>query len=627
MIFSLLQQSGTLGDSRLDTGLTTAMIVLVYIIPWVLTLGLIAISGWGLTQQWQKERAWFRWVLAVTATLLFWSVWNGLLTLFGTDQTGGVPAASVSMALAIVAFWAFLLGRALLGLFLKLPFRPFAVARTVLDEAIRMKIVVVFIVMLVLIVPFLPLIMAEETLLNYRVKQFLGWSIGATSLLLGLITIFLSCSTLASEMRDKQIFLSAVKPIPRGTYLLGKWMGIVLLNLLLVAISGLMIHGFTLGVLAQQQPLSWYDGDALRTQVLIARDSRMPETPKMNEEEATNWVNSLAKRSPQHEELINRLGGPDALIADLQTYGIVDVASIGQLSEVYARDPDLVETAGGPRAQLREMRKQNMANWWSVGPGQSRFYIMDDLASVREHMLSQAQAAGEDLQTSDRVGRLQLEFHLKGEGEEGQLIPLRWRINGIEYQQMQSPLGITQVLPIDARMIDEETGQLVIEIVNGGDRTISFPTDSGLRVFYPVGGFTPNFIRAMLVIWIKLSFLAALGLAVATFLGFPVASLLSLMVFFGSMISQYALESMGTLRRTTDYAFFQATLMQIGYFFARIVEPLGQLSPGHMLVDGIFISWTLVGSTMLWVGVFGTAIIGGMGWLIFSRRELARVQV
>jgi ABC-type transport system involved in multi-copper enzyme maturation permease subunit len=109
------------------------------------------------------------------------------------------------------------------------------IARTTIAEGIRMKLAVVFILLLMLILPTLPIVSHGDGTLKGRVQSFLNYSLTATWVLLSLLTIFMSCSTLANEIKNRQIYSLASKPVPRWKVLLGKWLGIIVLDVALLA--------------------------------------------------------------------------------------------------------------------------------------------------------------------------------------------------------------------------------------------------------------------------------------------------------------------------------------------------------------------------------------------------------
>ncbi len=115
--------------------------------------------------------------------------------------------------------------------------------------------------------------------LQYRLQFFLSWSIAGVSLLLSLMTIFLACGTICNEIKQRQIFLTMSKPVSRFQYLLGKWLGIVLLDLLLVSVAGVGIYAGK-SILFQDRARSDVDQYSVITEVLVARQSVQAEPPK-----------------------------------------------------------------------------------------------------------------------------------------------------------------------------------------------------------------------------------------------------------------------------------------------------------------------------------------------------------
>ena len=82
--------------------------------------------------------------------------------------------------------------------------RIWAVARHMTAESIRSKIALPFIVGLVILLAVLPFKAVGDGLtLKSRVQTYLSWSLGVVGFALSVLTVLLSCSTLASEIREK----------------------------------------------------------------------------------------------------------------------------------------------------------------------------------------------------------------------------------------------------------------------------------------------------------------------------------------------------------------------------------------------------------------------------------------
>jgi hypothetical protein len=65
----------------------------------------------------------------------------------------------------------------------------------------------------------------------------------------------------------------------------------------------------------------------------------------------------------------------------------------------------------------------------------------------------------------------------------------------------------------------------------------------------------------------------------------------------------------------------------LGDAFVAVVPSFSQYNPVPLLADGRLVSWSMVGSCVLWIGVVSAGACAIVGWWIFRRRELARITV
>jgi hypothetical protein len=106
-------------------------------------------------------------------------------------------------AVALTA--AFTVLMAAMRVLLSAPGAMFAVAKNVLAEATRLKITLVFIVLLIFMLAALPGLMDPASPLRYRVQSFLQWGTGGAFWIIAILTLVFSVSTVAFEQRDKII--------------------------------------------------------------------------------------------------------------------------------------------------------------------------------------------------------------------------------------------------------------------------------------------------------------------------------------------------------------------------------------------------------------------------------------
>lgn len=470
-----------------------------------------------------------------------------------------------------------------------------AVAQAAVREAIRMKIALVFIIVVMLIVPILPLVLDEGQPLRYRIQQFLTFSLNTTTVLLSLMTIFLACSTLSREVEKKQVFITLVKPMRRVWFIVGKWLGIVLLNAVLLAVIGAVIYLFTVFYLAKLPPTDAYDPLAVKEEILSARVASEPRPPQPFNEAVSQRIDQLRRENPDQLVAMGR--------------------EVAQENNVFNAPRQKLMQLGEQRAR-QQLTQRIEKSWRSLGPRGSAtsaaIYVFDGLGPAK---------------ASDRSVTLRYEFSgaAKGSTTELGLIVNRRNMGAVD-----AVVGIPQRLPIPTELIDDQ-GRLQIIIANLNPETSLSFSGGDLQVLYRADSFGPNFFRGLLIQWIKLAFLAALGLAAASFLGFPVAVMASLLVFFTAWASGYVIESLGAFAKPgpADQAtpYLQLFLKYIALAFAAPLKQFSQYQPTDQVRDGLYIGWREVVMCAVWIGIVWAGLVGLVGSVIFTRRELARVQV
>lgn len=473
-----------------------------------------------------------------------------------------------------------------------------AVAQTLVRESVRLRISAAFIVLTLVCLPLIPLWIDPGEPVRYQIQNFLSDSMSLVYVFAACMTLVLACATVSFEIRDRQIWHLASKPLGRLQYIVGKWMGIVLLNLILLLIGGISIFGFTqyLGTRAVD-PLEVIE---VHDEILTARIGVRPTLETMTVEE----VRGLAYEEYQK----------DSITRDKVDRGEVDEVSV------------IRDIAG-------RIRREQLDRQRSVAPGgledgkeyDARIYEFTDLDAARR--------SGKNL-------TLRYRFHI-GRSESTDRYPIVFRFPDTldEVSQEFVPEQRHRLL-VPSEFISQD-GVLRVQILNGGyslspsedtrrffanGATLMFEPE-GFEVMWQAASFETNFLRAMLVNWVKLGFLAMLGVVTATFLSFPVAILLSFTVFVGGSASPFIAVSLGQFRPDGDAI---AVIRWIQYAIAAIasgaewlLRPFGETSPNRSVVEGRLVSIGGLGRDILVIGIFWCSTVLAIGWMIFRRRELA----
>ena len=468
--------------------------------------------------------------------------------------------------------------------------QPGAVAATVIREAVRQKAFAGFIVLLLVVLPLIPLWIDPTTPLRYQLQVFIGRSLGITYAVAACMTLVLACATVAFEIRDRQILQLMTKPLARSRYLLGKWSGIVLLDAVLLAVCGLSIFLF-IQYLKTRPAADAFDAQAVRDEVLVARVGIEPQYDLLPRARLLEMIDEAIENDPM----------------------LRDEISQGERDEYEVR-----------RELFAEYQKENLAAQRSIAPGDEKIYRFPGLAAARR--------LGANL-------TLRYKFYA-GESDPHVQYPVIFRFpeDGTWTDRRYVPAQ-SMVLVIPADLIGEDGG-LDVGIANAAfnpnaapgtaavfpaEHTIFFDPE-GLELLYPVSSFEANFLRGMLVTLVKLSFLAMLGVAMASLLSFPVACLVGFAVFLAAEAGPFLAQSIGSYRIYEDDGsvdWVKQGIRSIAVGTEWVLRAFGQTRPNPALVEGREVSWGDVFRSLGVIGLGWSAAVLVIAMLVFRRKELA----
>jgi hypothetical protein len=457
--------------------------------------------------------------------------------------------------------------------------RLFAIAKLTLKAAFRYRLVQIMAVLLLGAVIGLPLIIKHDGTARGFTQILLTYTLGAIITLLGFATLWLACGTLARDIEECQMQVVAVKPIARWEIWLGKWAGIMLLNVLLLAISGAAVF-FLMQWRARRLPP---EAQAqLRAEVLVARASIKPAA-----------VEKSAIEAEVERQLQERLKD----------------------SNVAAMDRDFV------RKQIRERVK---AQFQVVPPGTPHRWIIG--AGLFKDRLR------------DKPLQLRIKFFVAQSVASGTYFGA-WQIgppNGRRYALENPSLAADTFheFPLPPNLLDEN-GNLVVDFLNYNDTALFFPLDDGLEVLYPESGFGLNFVRGLGIICCWLALLAAIGLSAASFLSFPVAAFVSLGILLIGLSSgtvKQVVEEGGIAAinhetgRVDNPTLIDLIALPIFRGLLALINLVQDFSPIDALSTGRSVSWSELARAIAQIIFLMGGIFAAVGIISFTRRELATAQ-
>jgi hypothetical protein len=459
--------------------------------------------------------------------------------------------------------------------------RLLAIALLTIRAAFRYRLVLVLAALLIGGVVVLPIIIKDDGTARGFTQIVLTYTLSLITFLLGFVTVWLGCGTLAKEVEEAQLQMVVVKPISRWEIWLGKWLGIMGLNAMLLAISGAAVYSL---MQWKAQHLPAKEQQVLWSEVLVARGIAREPIPDYKAD---------AERILQ-ERLKSAAG-----------QGVTNIAALRQ----YAQER--------VKAEYQLVRPGYMREW-DIDLSKQ----MQSLRDVPMHLRLKFNVAMEN--TSNQY----LALIEVGDPADG---PTRlWHAP----EDLMLSADTFHEIAIPANLFNAK-GHLKFRFMNQNDTAILFPLEDGMEVLYREGGFFGNFSRGLAIIFCWLGFLAALGLMSASFLSFNVAAFFALGLLLIGVSS-------GTLKQIVDEGGMTGVNHETGYtdnpnLIDRVAVPVAKgmlevlgmikdFSPIDSLSSGHTITWSDLARALFQIWVIMAGIMAAIGIVTFNRRELATAQ-
>lgn len=455
--------------------------------------------------------------------------------------------------------------------------RVWAVAKNSFVSAMRMKTAIVFMLLLIVLLPVMSLTTTGDGTLKGRIQSFISYGLGLTGLLLSVLTIVVSCHTLSADIRHKRIYSVVTKPVRRFEIVLGKVLGVVILDVLLLFVFSSVIY-----VLALQ----------------------MPRFSKTSEEEL--------------EILKNEFFTARTALKGKFDYELVKARADQAFKNM--RDTGELDESKNPQLVMKELMEAAKYSMFSAEPGGMVIWEFEKIKPM------------------DPNDSLFIRFKFNAsQMPPDELFYGVWYVG--DYRQVQSGQDRmkTPIFAVPRKDVSKtvrefqvpaqavaEDGYLAVVFYNEPENnsTIIFTEEDGLEVLYKAGNFTENFIRAVLVIFSRLIFFAVLGVSLTTWLGFPVAILFCFVVFFTGVINGFI---------TNSFDFIGENLAMIYKFTIKPVIWLLPKFDENQNINKYIVDAKLIQTGFLLIAVLSLAVKSFIllvaGFIIFAKRELAKVIV
>ncbi|MHC5181710.1 MAG: ABC transporter permease [Planctomycetota bacterium] len=450
-----------------------------------------------------------------------------------------------------------------------------AVARNTLAQAVRMKIAAVVVLLLLILLPLMSMVMDGDGTLLGKLRTFTSYGLGLISMLLCILTIAVSTFTLSNDIKRKHIFLVITKPIRRWELVVGKLLAIVFLNIVLLGVFSGIVYGCTLLIprISDASEMEKMRADAEFFTARVGVESFLDK--EQLKEKAQKHYKELKDSGQIPEEMSYQRAIRELLGQEVMKAQKVDPGEVKEwdFENVRVKNPDDPNALIFVRCQFRV----------TVPPPDETVFGMWRIGDLRQ------------LKIGGKV------------------------VTPIYNVERRAAVRTAQEFVIPADAIAED-GYLGLAFYNNPalNQTTIIPED--LKVLYRTGSFTENFFRAVLMVLVRLVFLAVLGISLTTWLSFPVAILVCVLVFFVGLTNGFILDAIDSLGATA------------GIIYSLTVKPLlwllpqfdGDYNPNSYIVDGRTIRWGFLLMNAVTALLAKGLLVLIAGCLIFSRREVAK---
>ncbi|MFA5238532.1 MAG: hypothetical protein WC476_02315 [Phycisphaerae bacterium] len=452
-----------------------------------------------------------------------------------------------------------------------------AVAINTLKQAVRMKVAIVFIILLFILLPLMGFTMTGDGSLKGRLQTFISYGFSLTDLLLSLLTIVVSVYSLTSDIRQKQMYTVITKPIRRFQIILGKLLGVILLDVVLLVLFSAVIYTITIYTpkfyKATPDELAQADNE-----FFTARAGLIPPEVDVTQE-VIDTYNKLEKTGQLPIGVSDSKQSRESYIKAL-----TQTIKLGKLAVVVGHD------------LIWEFN-----NVKPFDPNQSLFirFKYDVSVDPIDLQVFSKWFVGDDRQVKYATG-------------------IRTPIYSFDRKDLIRT-SHEIVCPADAVA---EDGYLAVGFFNVplNKTVVIFPPQDGLEVLYKADTFTANFLRAVILVLFRLIFLACLGMLASTFLSFPVAILFCFAIFFTGTVSEFCLESFTFLSKNLSsvYSYTIRPLVQL-------LPQFDKFSPVKFLVPARLLSWSFLAEVALSLICIKALLLLLAALIIFRYKEIAKV--
>ena len=466
-----------------------------------------------------------------------------------------------------------------------------AIVKLTFRHAVRSHIFQLLFGVLLLCVALIPTTITNSTAADF-LKSSIFYSLWIVSAVLGLSSIWLGCFIMTCDIDSYQLHMVVSKPVSRITVWLGKWTGVCLVNLLLLAAASTAVYFI---ILYRFNNLEFPPGEKerMRAEVLVGRRAFRADRPDYSEA-----INELVRQK------IKRLTSQGRTVDT-------------QMQEKLIKDSQLEVVSRDSEAKVGVVKSWRFSNI-PGNTGKSLFLRYRPYIN---------KVASEDQRPAHLLWSVGIPRERKAPAQAGPLAQQNAKTYDLylyplddKPDQVMTGVFHEKELKPEWKVVSSD-GYVFMTVVNldrlGG--TMFFQPADGPKLLVPATGFAGNYARAVLVIGMELMLLAALSCAFAGCLSMPVAIFMVLSYLLFGAFSVY----MVNLEYLAGFAdrFGQF----VGKVLLWVVIPLQRFDVSSVVSDGVLVEWAFIGSLFFHMIVLKALPLVLLGIYFYNKRELGLI--
>ncbi|MFA5343748.1 MAG: hypothetical protein WC381_07275 [Kiritimatiellia bacterium] len=153
-----------------------------------------------------------------------------------------------------------------------------AISGLTLRAAIRSRVFGLLIAMVAICIVGLPLVIKSDGTAAGQTQLFIHYAFGLTIALLSIAAAWSAAGAVSLEVAGRQMHVLVTKPVHAAEIWLGKWLGLMTINLVMLGLAGGLIYGLLCWT-TRSAALSADERASLREEVLTAHSLVAPDRP------------------------------------------------------------------------------------------------------------------------------------------------------------------------------------------------------------------------------------------------------------------------------------------------------------------------------------------------------------